>query len=785
MDSRREFLKKAAILTGGIGISAGLPPSIQKAMLINPNPGTTFQDAEHIVFLMQENRSFDHVFGNLKGVRGFNDPRAQILPNGNKVWIQSDEKGNSYAPFRLDIKKTQITWQGGLAHDWDDQSGARNDGKYDQWIPFKSPMCMGHYTREDLPFYYALADAFTVCDHSFCASLTGTTPNRLFFWTGTNRPEQNGASEAVLQNHQAESRNNTYVDWQAFPELLEEHAVSWKVYQNELWTADIPGEDNDNWLGNYGDNPLEYIERYNVLLSAYFRKNGYKDITPEQVRDLYSKLSPNEKNLLDKAFTTNINAPNDYLKMSPFSYKDDQGLKQEVSIPTNDIFHQFRKDVDEGTLPTVSWLVAPQKFSDHTSTPLYGMWYISEAMEILTKNPEVWKKTIFILTYDENDGYFDHVSPFVPPKPENCSLGIDTSIDFEIKTGRPMGLGYRIPMIIASPWSKGGYVNSQVFDHTSSLIFLEKFLSHKHKKEIRTKNISPWRRTICGDLTSCFRPFEGKNDNFFPENLIRENVVTSIQKAKDKPEVKAPSLTKENILAINNSTSEENLSTHPNQEQGIKPACALPYQFFVDHNLATNRDFIEIDFEIPSEELGSQATVGSGFHVYTPKNYKGEKGKHWSFAVKAGDQLKGLWKISDFENNRYDLTVTGPNGFYRRFSGSNQDPLLKIQCRYEKKGWIKKRYTGNIELVIENSDSKTLGIHIQNNMHPSIRAIGQFEIQPKEKITVPIDLNEFQNWYNFSIAVNGNTEFIKQYAGHIETGKESISDPQMGGVIKP
>ncbi|WP_302183388.1 alkaline phosphatase family protein, partial [Salmonella enterica] len=89
-------------------------------MAINADPGTTFYDAEHIVFLMQENRSFDHMFGSLKGVRGFNDPRAVKLPDENKVWLQKDDKGNTYAPFHIDINKTKITWQGGLAHSWPD-----------------------------------------------------------------------------------------------------------------------------------------------------------------------------------------------------------------------------------------------------------------------------------------------------------------------------------------------------------------------------------------------------------------------------------------------------------------------------------------------------------------------------------------------------------------------------------------------------------------------------------------------------------------------------------------
>jgi phospholipase C len=139
MDNRRDFIKKAAMLAGGTGFMHMLPHSVQKALAINPAPGTTWQDAEHVVLLMQENRSFDHCFGMLKGVRGFNDPRAIRLPDNNKVWLQTNSKGETYAPFRLNIKDTKATWMSSLPHSWSNQVDARNDGKYDKWLEAKRP----------------------------------------------------------------------------------------------------------------------------------------------------------------------------------------------------------------------------------------------------------------------------------------------------------------------------------------------------------------------------------------------------------------------------------------------------------------------------------------------------------------------------------------------------------------------------------------------------------------------------------------------------------------------
>src|SRR3984885_8748027 len=168
---RRDFLKFAALLSGVAGISSFVPESIQRAFAIEPEPGSTFADAEHIVILMQENRSFDHAFGTLQGVRGFNDPRALRLPNGNSVFVQtSASTGESYAPWRLDLRDTRITWMGSLPHSRHSQVDAWNEGRHDAWLEAKRsgtqeysrlPLTMGHYTREDLPSYYALADAFT------------------------------------------------------------------------------------------------------------------------------------------------------------------------------------------------------------------------------------------------------------------------------------------------------------------------------------------------------------------------------------------------------------------------------------------------------------------------------------------------------------------------------------------------------------------------------------------------------------------------------------------------
>lgn len=790
MDSRREFLKKAAMLAGATGMANTLPSSVLKAMAINADPGSTFYDAEHIVFLMQENRSFDHMFGSLKGVRGFNEPHPHIQPDGNKVWLQKDGQGYTYAPFHVDINKTKITWQGGLPHSWSDQVAARNGGRYDKWLPVKGPMALSYYKRSDVPFYYALADAFTVCDQHFCSSLTGTTPNRLFFFTGTVRGEKSENRVAVVNNDQAESHTNTYVDWPTFQELLEDNGIDWRIYQNEIWSANLPEGEIDDWLGNYGDNPVEYIKRHNVKLSAYFRKNGDNTVKPAltaaEVQAKYDKLSQREKNLIDKAFQSNI-SEKDYLELAPFTFTNDEGKSETINLPKGDIFHQFRKDVDEGKLPAVSWLVAPQRFSDHTSSPLYGTWYVSEALDILTKNPEVWKKTIFVLTYDENDGYFDHQPPFVVPNPEDpssgkVSAGINYATDYEYRKGSPIGLGYRVPMVIASPWSKGGFVNSQVFDHTSSLMFMEKWLNKKTGRQIKSNNISDWRRAICGDLTSVFRPYNGEQINS-PVPLKRETVVTNIGNAKNKPpQVNPTALNKTEVAKINKFEAfSAQTSIHaPRQEEGTKPACALPYHLLADANLVNNE--VELTLQSIKPLFGSEIeTVGAPFTMNTAASFKGVEGKVWAYTVKAGDTLTDRINIQDFDNEAYDFRISGPNGFYRHFVGSKKNPQIIIKAAAEQSGLVAKKLSGNLVFSIENKGTAPVSLQVIDNKYK--KAAQNINLKPKSSTSVLLDLSKSGHWYDFSVVQTGNGIFKHRYAGKIETGEITITDPFMGGSL--
>ncbi len=432
--TRRRLLGYGAGIAATAFASSFLPPNLRRA-LAEPLPtSASFSDIKHVVLLMQENRSFDHYFGTLAGVRGFDDPNALQLSTGKSVFHQPDalSPDGYLLPFHLDTTSTNAQKLPSTSHSWKCQHSAWNGGKMDNWIPAhrkadkeNGPFVMGHFTRADIPFHFALAEAFTICDAYYCSVMGPTYPNRLYWMTGTNHPP--GSSEGAM-THNSPPPFGT--KWKTYPERLEEAGVSWKVYHKEPKQEAIEGQMNT----------MNFI--FNIL--ACF---------PQY------EQAPVDSPLYKKA-------------MMP-------------SAPG-----QFRQDCLNDALPAVSWIYPDEDKSEHPDhMPAAGAAFVADIVDAIAANPKVWAKTVFILNYDENDGLFDHVPPPVPPP----------GTTDEFLEGLPIGAGFRVPCIIVSPWTAGGWVSSQTFDHTSVLRFLEKFTG------VREPNITEWRRQTFGDLTSAFR----------------------------------------------------------------------------------------------------------------------------------------------------------------------------------------------------------------------------------------------------------------------------------------
>ncbi|SDI20184.1 phosphocholine-specific phospholipase C [Nonomuraea jiangxiensis] len=676
--NRRRFLQ----LAGGTAATSLLSTSIARAAAIPANHRTrSLQDVEHIVVLMQENRSFDHYFGTLSGVRGFGDPRPVTLPSGKPVWHQSNGT-RDILPFRPDADDLGLKFIQDLPHDWKDAHAAWNHGKYDGWIPAKGSTSMAYLTREDIPFHYALADAFTICDAYHCSFMGSTDPNRYYMWTGYTGNDGSGGGPVLGNDEKGYS-------WKTYPERLEEAGISWKIYQDVGDGLDAHGSwgwIDDAYRGNYGDNSLLYF-------------NQYRDAEPGDP-------------LYDKA-RTGTNA------------KEGQGF-----------FDLLAADVRAGTLPQISWIVAPEAFTEHPNWPAnYGAWYIAQVLDALTANPEVWSKTALFITYDENDGFFDHV---VPPYPASSAAEGGSTVDTtgEIYPGSssraagPYGLGQRVPMLVVSPWSTGGWVCSEVFDHTSIIRFMERRFG------VHEPNISPWRRAVCGDLTSAFD--FARTDGAVPALPDTTGYLPPDNKRHPSyvPAVPAnPAL--------------------PKQEGGLRPARPLPYDLALDGDVRNDR--LALTFTNDGE-------TGAWFHVASGSNPAGP----WTYTVGAGQSLTGELALAASGQESYDFTVRGPNGFLRQFKGGVGSEGLEVSTRHEGR-------SGHVKVVVTNHGTAAVRLSVADAYgkdHPKPHAL-----KPGATFTTTVDTQHADNWYDISVTSDQDATFLRRLCGHVETGRAGTSDP--------
>ena len=420
--TRRRLLDSAAMLAAATAATACMPQHVRRALATPPREPGKLADVAHVVLLMQENRSFDHYFGSLAGVRGFGDPHALRLASGRDVFHQPDEGNPSgyLLPFHLDTHASSAQKIPSTSHAWSVQHEAWNQGRMDRWLAAHrkadkahAPYVMGYYERADIPFHFALAEAFTICDAYHSSVLGPTWPNRMMWMTGTIDPDGHGGGPITGNRVPRQGYR-----WTTYAERLQQAGVSWKVYQEQ---------------DNYGCNMLENF--------AAFRQ------------------------------------------AAPGSPLHERGVARGRR-------GQFEDDARNDRLPAVSWIIPTSTESEHPDyLPAAGAAFIASKIDAIAANPKVWAKTVFILSYDENDGLFDHVAP---PSPPAGTAG-------EFVRGQPIGAGYRVPCIVVSPWSAGGWVCSEPFDHTSVLRFLEAFTG------VREPNISDWRRSTFGDLRTALR----------------------------------------------------------------------------------------------------------------------------------------------------------------------------------------------------------------------------------------------------------------------------------------
>ena len=724
---RRRFLRTVAGAGGATVALSTFPPAIQRALAIGAHRRTgTIKDVEHVVILTQENRSFDHYFGTLAGVRGFGDRFPIPVPDAagivrKNVWVQPNEAANgtpaAIAPFRLNTEQSfDVMRVEGTPHSWRDAQPAWDHGRMSAWTRAKHNHALGHFAKGDLPFQFALANAFTLCDAYHCASQTGTNTNRLFLWTGTNDPLRKGNGPATYNDYDwfdADYGDGGY-SWTTYPERLQKAGISWQVYEN---MAD-----------NFTDNSLAGFQNFRA---AWFQKPGYS-----------------------------------------------QALR-ERGVSTRDL-DLLKQDVLDGKLPQVSWIVATAEGSEHPgpSSPAQGADYTAKVLDALTANPEVWSKTVLFINFDENDGFFDHVPP--PAAPSYTSWNADASkavragdstvdtlgeyheillpwpgyADSPVEQAllhRPYGLGPRVPMYVISPWSKGGWVNSQVSDHTSVIRFLEKRFG------VMEPNISAWRRAVCGDLTSSLNFDDPDNTAFFkslPDTIALAN--------------KARALTKRTLPATPSSL------VLPRQDSGVRPSRALPYELHVTSQVRSHRRHPEqATVELEFRNTGRATAV---FHVYDRLHLEQIPRR---FTVEPGKRLDDSWQPGN--DGAYDLWVLGPNGFHRHFTGKAQRSHLFLQANPD----VVIDYdvgSRDLEIKLVNRGVLPCVFRLQANAYYGRSAGALQPVGPRSEFRLRRSLENSAMWYDFSVTLAGAAGFSRRFAGRMETGRDLLSDPAMGGV---
>ena len=684
---RRAFLRGSAALGAALTAGGMLPPLLRSAQAVEPaRRHGDLRDVQHIVIFMQENRSFDHYFGSLRGVRGFADPRAATLPDGRPVWFQRRAAGGHVLPFHLDVRNTCAQTMHDLNHDWKGSQALW--ANWDAWVREKTPATMGYFTRGDLPFHYALADAFTVCDGYYASLFGPTSPNRMYLFSGTSGLSVGDAGKQAIANiddgnwtsDAARDRADFKgFSWTTYPQRLQQAGVGWKVYQE---------------YDNFGDNTLQYF--------AAFRGLAHDD-------PLYRR---------GRAWAPGSTATNA------------QASRGEHLVA------QFADDVRAGTLPAVSWIVAPYIMSEHPrATPAYGASLIARLLAVLAAHPQVWSKTVFLLNYDENDGLFDHVPAPVPAL--HAAQGISTvSVAGESYEGQPVGMGPRVPLLVISPWSRGGWVNSQVFDHTSVIRLLEARFG------VQEPNISPWRRAIAGDLTSTL-DLAGHGTLDWPRLPDTAPDVALADATINLPEPYVP--------------AQQRL---PQQERGQRPARALPYACDAVLQWLPERG---VRLALDNRGAAALAFNAWGADGQTPRSY----------SVEPGRGIEDLWPLP--QDGRYRLELLGANGFMRRVQGRAHAQAAQLDLRsHDDAG------SGQLLLRIGNASARRVTAVLRDHYHPQARQ--RVHLDPGAQRTLALDAAAHDHWYDIEVLVAEDAHFSCRLAGHIETGRPSRSDPAMAGA---
>ena len=286
-------------------------------------------------------------------------------------------------------------------------------------------------------------------------------------------------------------------------------------------------------------------------------------------------------------------------------------------------------------------------------------------------------------------------------------------------------------------------MNSQVFDHTSVLQFLEK------RFNVKEPNISPWRRAVCGDLTSAFN-FVDPNQEFLPplQTTSRRAADELREKQEQLPQVPVPPADQQQV---------------PVQRRLARPSRALPYRIEVEAEASPETRQLTLTMR----NTGEQGLV---LHVYDRLHLEDIPRR---YTIEAGKLLSDVWVPTTTDDGTYDLWLLGPNGFHRALRGNLKAPQPEVRLQRDGK-------SHNLVMTITNTSLQAMTVQIDRCPY-TFEKPHEFQLGAGATHKQRISTRVSGGWYDITVrADQGSWE--RRLAGRLETGRHSISDPLMGNT---
>ena len=421
-----------------------------------------------------------------------------------------------------------------------------------------------------------------------------------------------------------------------------------------------------------------------------------------------------------------------------------------------DLMEDLRADLAAGKLPQVSWIVGPANVSEHaTYHPSAGEAYMSRFIDIIKSFPDVYAKTAVVLDYDEGGQFVDHDWTPLPPSavPEDGMATMETANEIVKVTGTPNGLGFRVPLLVVSPWTRGNIVLSEVFDHTSVVRLIER------RFNVSCPNISPWRRAVTGDLTTAFD--FAHPDFSWPDLPDTSNYVQQAETECDT--LPAPSVPA--------------TQSYPPQEPGTRVSRALPYTFLVSDALSAAAPF---SFTVT---LNATGAAGAAFLLVDAPNLATASPR--KYALGAGTGIVDVPQpLKPAGASKYALSLHGPNGFVRQFAGDAAQASaagLSAAMTYDEAG-------GKVVLQLGAGAGAAATFTVSDNAYGLAGSPWTVPVPAGGRVAFPVAVCDAAVgcWYDLSVSeapTMAASGFQRRFMGRMETGVDTISDPAMAAGV--